>query len=540
MGWIGARAGAVTVALLFGVSLVPGEVARSFTTAGPGGIDVEAATIPELQRAMDTGRLSSVALTRFYLDRIQRIDGRLHSVLTSNPDALDQARASDERRRTHRLRGPVDGIPILLKDNIGTGDKQPTTAGSLAMVKSRPKDAFLTGRLRSGGAVLLGKASLSEWAFWRSTQGSNGWSAVGGQVNNPYVLDRNPCGSSAGSGAAVAAQLAPVAIGTETDGSIICPSNAMGLTGLKPTLGRVSRTGIVPVSAAQDTAGPMTRNVTDAAVVLAAIQGADPADPPTLEAANPAGYLRFLDRNALRGARLGVWRAKIGLNNESDVIFGRALTRLRELGATIVDPADLPGIDDLGDTEFAALTCEFKHDINLYLARTPGEHPRSLAELIAFNKANAAKEMPFFGQELLEQSQATSGDLADPACAEPRRQATGQARRALDGTLAKHRLDAIVAPSGAPAWRTDFVYGDHESLITYTPAAVAGYPDITVPAGQAFGLPVGVSFMGARWAEPKLLALAYAFEQATHARKAPRFLLSTPPSDGIHPWPPTH
>ncbi|MGH3388300.1 MAG: amidase, partial [Actinomadura sp.] len=525
--------------LLVAGLLVSGAPTGSAAALGPGGVDVETATIPQLQRAMDTRKLTSVALTHFYLDRIQRVDRELlHAVLAVNPDAVDEARASDRRRARGELRGPLDGIPVLLKDNVDA-DGMPTTAGSLALAKTQPDNAFIVDRLESGGAVIIGKANLSEWANFRSTQSSSGWSGVGGQTGNPYALDHNPCGSSSGSGAAIAAHLATVAIGTETDGSIVCPSGANGLVGVKPTLGRVSRTGIVPISAAQDTAGPMARNVTDAAILLAAVQGADPADPPTQDVDNPPDYTRFLDEGALRGARIGVWRAgNSGVSNETDAIVDRTVGTLRALGATVVDPADLEGIDDVGGPEFEALLCEFKHDLNAYLAATPGDHPRTLAELIAFNERNADREMPFFGQELFEAAQATSGDLDDPACAEPRQTATSLARQVLDRTLEQHDLDAIIAPTGSPAWPTDVINGDHFVLGSSTPAAVSGYPNITVPAGMAFGLPVGVSFIGAHEAEPTLFALAYAFEQATHARRPPSLPRSAPSTDGVRSWPP--
>jgi amidase len=531
----GARTVSVCLSVLVAAGLVTaGSAPTSAGLRGPGGVDVDAATIPQLQKAMDARRLTSVALTRFYLDRIRRVDAKLlHAVLAVDADAVAQARASDRRRTEHRLLGPMDGIPVLLKDNVGHGR---TTAGSLALAHARPADAYITGRLRAGGAVILGKTNLSEWANFRSTQSSSGWSGVGGQTGNPYALDHNPCGSSSGSGAAVAADLATVAIGTETDGSIVCPAGANDLVGLKPSIGRVSRSGIVPISQAQDTAGPMTRNVTDTAVVLTAIDGADPADPPTRTAPDQGDYTRYLNPAALRGARIGVWRAgNTGLSNETDAVVDRTVARLRALGATVVDPADPPGADQVGGPEFTALLCEFKHDINAYLAATPGDHPRTLAQLIAFDDANAGREMPFFGQELFQAAQATSGDPNDPACANPRRTATSLARTAIDQTISANRLDAILAPTGGPAWPTDLVNGDHFILGSSTLAAVSGYPNITVPAGHAFGLPVGVSFMAGRWAEPRLLALAYAFEQGTHARIPPGLRPTAPASGGVDP-----
>jgi amidase len=521
----------VGVSLLLAVGLVvSGSAPTSAVPRGQGGVDVDAATIPELQKAMDAHQLTSEALTRFYLDRIRSVDVKLHAVLAVDADAVTQAQASDTRRAQHRLLGPMDGIPVLLKDNIGHGR---TTAGSLALVNARPADAFIAGRLHAGGAVILGKTNLSEWANFRSTQSSSGWSAVGGQTGNPYALDHNPCGSSSGSAAAVAADLATVAVGTETDGSIVCPAGVNDLVGLKPSIGRVSRTGLVPISQAQDTAGPLTRNVTDAAVVLTAIDGADQADPPTQAAPDQGDYTRYLDPAALRGARIGIWRAgNTGVSNETDAVLDSTVARLRALGVTVVDPADPAGVGQIRGPEAFALICEFKHNINAYLAATPGDHPRTLAELIAFNDANAAREMPFFGQEIFQVAQTTSGDLNDPACADPRRTATSLARNAIDQTISANHLDAILAPTGNPAWPTDLINGDHSVLGSATPAAVAGYPNITVPAGHAFGLPIGVSFMAGQWAEPRLLALAYAFEQATHARTQPSLRPTAPASDG--------
>ncbi|KWX05141.1 amidase [Carbonactinospora thermoautotrophica] len=490
------------------------------------GLDLERATILDLQRAMNAGRLTSERLTQLYLDRIQRLNPSLHAVITVNPDALALARASDATRRRTGPRGPLEGIPVLLKDNIDTADRQPTTAGSYALERARPSaDAFLVRRLRAAGAVILGKANLSEWANFRSIRSTSGWSAVGGQTNNPYALDRNPGGSSSGSAVAAAAHLATVTIGTETHGSIACPAGANAAVGVKPTLGLVSRSGIVPISAQQDTAGPITRNVTDAALVLAAIQGPDPADPATRDAAGRGiGDLRaVLDPDALRGKRIGVWRqGGYGIDPEVDRVFDAAVQRLRALGATVVEGADVPYLDVVGENEFPALVHEFKHDVNAYLAATPGEHPADLAELIAFNRAHADVELKHFGQELFEQAEATSGDLSDPAYARLRRLATAYARRGIDETLARHQLDAIVAPANGPAWKTDYARGDAYVIDSSTPAAVSGYASVTVPAGYAQGeLPLGLSFIGDRWSDARLLALAYAFEQATGARRPP-------------------
>ncbi|MEV7012566.1 amidase [Streptosporangium sp. NPDC051022] len=494
------------------------------------GLDLDRATVLDMQRAMDRGRFDSATLTRFYLDRIRTVDPLLHAVIATNPAALREAEQSDQRRR-RGARGPLEGIPVLLKDNIDTAGPLHTTAGSLALLGSRPaRDAFLVQRLRAAGAVILGKANLSEWANFRSTRSSSGWSAVGGQVNNPYVLDRNPCGSSSGSAVAVAASLAAVTIGTETDGSIVCPAGLNGVVGIKPTIGLVSRAGVVPISLAQDTAGPITRNVTDAAAVLSVIQGVDPRDPATV----PGGgrdYLKALRPDALAGKRIGVWRSAAGNEREVLATLDATVATLKARGATVVDNLELEGLDQVGEVEFPALMTEFKHDLNAYLAGTPGRHPGDLAGLIEFNKRNASTELRYFGQELFEQSQATTGDLNDPEYRALREKATSLARKAIDSVVAENRLDAVLAPTNNGAWLTSLTKGDDftDFVATSTPSAVSGYPAITVPGGYARNvLPLGVTFFGGRFSEPTLIALGYAFEQAGQVRKPPTYLRTLP------------
>lgn len=518
------------LALLSGGAAAPpaaGAVAGHEIAPVVAGIDLERATIPDLQKAMDRGRLSSVRLTAFYLKRIGQLNPRLHAVIATNPDALRLAVASDARRHRHDARGPMEGIPVLLKDNVNTRDRQQTTAGSFALADARPaRDAHLVSRLRNAGAVVLGKANLSEWANFRSTNSSSGWSGVGGQTANPYVLDRNPCGSSSGSAVAVAAHLATVAIGTETDGSIVCPAGANGIVGVKPSIGLVSRSGVVPISAEQDTAGPMARNVVDAAILLAAINGPDSRDAATADGRQHAlpDYLRFLKPNTLRGKRIGVWRDVTGGRSpETDAAFDEAVRQLRRLGATTVD-VSIPYLDIVDANEFPALLTEFKHDVNAYLDATPGRHPADLAGLIEFNQENAAVEMPYFGQELFEAAQATTGDLTDPDYLRTRAAATDAAKRGLDETLRGFDLDAIAAPTNSPAWRTTLGSGDAFLFGSSGPAAVSGYTSLSLPMAYAGPLPLGISFMGERFSEPELLAIAYAYERATTVRQPPRYL----------------
>jgi amidase len=488
-------------------------------------------SIRELQTLMAAGQVTAVEVTQRYLDRIDTIDRRgpaLNSVIEINPEALTIAAALDAERKGGKLRGPLHGVPVLIKDNIDTADRMRTTAGSLALAESIPtRDAFLVERLRASGAILLGKTNLSEWANFRSSRSTSGWSGRGGLTRNPYALDRNCCGSSSGSGAAVAANLCAVAIGTETDGSIVCPATTNGLVGLKPTLGLVSRSGIIPIAASQDTAGPMTRSVADTALLLGAIAGVDARDAITARSGSHvvADYATFLDPAGLKGARLGVMRNYFGFHAEVDRVMESALDAMKQAGAVVIDPANLPTKGRFDDAELEVLLFEFKDGLNKYLATLPASiRTRTLKDLIAFNEANKDREMPWFGQDLFIKAEA-KGPLTTPAYVRARRRCVELSRTlGINAVMTKHRLDALIAPTGGPAWTTDLVNGDHYVGGSSTPAAVAGYPTITVPAGAISGLPVGLSFIGRPWTEGPLIRLAFAFEQATRARRLPRYL----------------
>jgi len=481
--------------------------------------ELEETTVAGLQDAMRACRQTARSITAAYLARIAELDPRLHAVLETNPEAPAIAERLDAERKAGRLRGPLHGIPVLVKDNIATGDKMMTTAGSLALEGiTAPRDAPLVARLRSAGAVILGKTNLSEWANIRGNQSSSGWSARGGQCANPYALDRNPCGSSSGTGAAISANLAALGVGTETDGSIVCPSSACSLVGVKPTLGLIDGAGIIPIAHSQDTAGPMTRTVADAAILLGVLAGKD--------------YSASLDPNGLRGARIGVARKKVfGYSPEADKLVEAAIDVLRRQGAVIVDPADIPHLGDYDDSELAVLLYELKADLATYLATwAPNARVKTLADVIAFNEANKDREMRYFGQELFIQAQ-EKGPLTDQAYKDALAKDQRLSRtEGLDVAFAQNSLDAIVAPTGSPPWPTDPVNGDHFLGASSTPAAVAGYASVAVPVGYSFGLPVGMSFIGRANSEATLLRLAYAYEQAAKPRTPPRLLAQWSPA----------
>ena len=495
--------------------------------------ELEETTIADLQAAMAAGRMTARSITQLYLDRIAELDRKgptLRHVIETNPDALSIADSLDQERKAGRVRGPLHGIPILLKDNIDTADKMTTTAGSLALEGSiAAKDAFIAAKLRAGGAIFLGKANLSEWANFRSTHSTSGWSGRGGQAKNPYVLDRNPCGSSSGSGGAVAANLCAAAIGTETDGSIVCPSSANGIVGIKPTLGLLSRSGIIPIAHSQDTAGPMTRTLRDAVIMLGILAGPDPADSATTASRSRGqitDYTKFLDPNGLRGARIGIPRAKFyGYSDVTDKAINDAIAVMKAQGAIIVDPANIETAGKFDDSEFDVLLYEFKADLNNYLGSLGSKAPvKSLQEIIAFNDAHKDQEMPWFGQEIMIQAQA-KGPLTEKKYRDNLAKDLKMSRTdGIDATMNKYKLDALVAPTGGPAWPTDLINGDHFTGGSSTPAAVAGYPNINVPAGFSHNLPIGISFFGRAYSEPTLIKIAYAYEQATRHRKPPTFI----------------
>jgi len=494
--------------------------------------ELEEVTIDQLQAGMKSGKYTARSITEQYLARIEAVDKSgpaINSIIEINPDALEIAESLDRERKAKGARGSLHGIPLLIKDNIDTADKMMTTAGSLALVGAPkpPKDSFIAQQLRKAGAVILGKTNLSEWANIRSSHSSSGWSGRGGLTKNPYVLDRNPCGSSSGSGAGVSANLAVVGIGTETDGSIVCPSSANGLAGIKPTVGLLSRSGIIPISHSQDTPGPMCRTLRDAAIMLGALTGVDPEDRYTTESQGKAytDYAQFLDENGLKGARIGVVRKYFGFSDGVDAIMAEAIDVMKKQGATIIDPANIETLGKFDESESLAFDYELKADIEIYLARLgPASPMKSLKDLIDFNNKNAAREMPYFGQDTFIRAQ-TRGPLTDREYIDALEKNHRLTRlEGIDVVMDKFKLDALIAPTGGPAWLTDLIAGDHFGGGSSNTAAVAGYPNINVPAGHMFGLPVGISFFGRAWSEPTLLKIAYGFEHATQVRKAPKFL----------------
>jgi amidase len=507
------------------------EKGDSSPEAGQSEFELSELSIDELQEGMKSGRFTARSLTEKYLAQIEAIDKNgpaLRSVIEVNPDALALADEADRQRKTAVPRGPLHGIPVLVKDNIDTADKMATTAGSLALVVARPpEDSFVVKQLRKSGAVIIGKTNLSEWANIRSSHSTSGWSGRGGLTRNPYALDRNPCGSSSGSGTAVAASLCAVAVGTETDGSILSPSSVCGIVGIKPTIGLVSRTGIIPISHSQDTAGPMTRTVRDAAILLGVLAGIDPQDAVTSESKDHAksDYTQFLDATGLKGAKIGVARNYFAYLDAADVVMKSALDAMKEAGAELIDTNKMSVAEESGSSEGMVLRYELKADMAAYLSRLGPEAPvKSLKDIIEFNNRNKDTELRYFGQNIFESAE-EKGPLTDYQYVEALARCRRLARtEGIDAAMDEHKLDAIVAPTIGPACMSDLVNGDRWLGGSTSPAAVAGYPSITVPAGFVFGLPVGISFFGRAWSEPTLLKIAYSFEQATKCRKPPRFL----------------